>query len=109
MSEHAITPRTYLAVFTALVVLTAATVKIASYDLGEPEVAFGVRVPLNTIAALAIALLKATLVVLYFMHVRHSPRLIWVVVGAAVVFLLILLGFPAIDYWSRDWLGNPGT
>jgi cytochrome c oxidase subunit 4 len=109
MSEHAITPRTYLAVFAALVVLTAATVRIASYDLGEPEVAFGVRAPLNTIAALAIALLKATLVVLYFMHVRHSPRLIWVVVGAAVVFLLILLGFPAIDYWSRDWLGNPGT
>jgi cytochrome c oxidase subunit IV len=109
MSERAITPRTYLAVFAALLVLTAITVKAASYDLGEPEILSGVRVPVNTVVALGIALVKATLVVLYFMHVRHSPRLVWVVIGAAVLFLFILLGFPVIDYWSRDWLGNPGT
>ena len=108
-AEHHVVPlRVYYAVFAALLVLTLMTVEAARFDLGHPEWG-GVRVPLNVIAALAIAVTKATLVVLYFMHVRYSTRLIWLVVGAAIFFLAILFGITGADYISRGWLGNPGT
>jgi cytochrome c oxidase subunit IV len=108
-AEHHVVPlRVYYAVFAALLVLTLMTVEAARFDLGHPEWG-GVRVPLNVIAALAIAVTKATLVVLYFMHVRYSTRLIWLVVGAAIFFLAILFGITGADYVSRGWLGNPGT
>ena len=109
ISEHAITPRTYLVVFAALMILTLLTVEAATFDLGEPEIAFGLRLPLNTLVALGIACVKATLVILYFMHVRYSPRLTWLVIVASLLFLAILIGITASDYVSRGWLGNPGT
>lgn len=109
MSEHAITPKTYLLVFAALMILTLLTVEAATLDLGEPEIVSGLRLPLNTLVALGIACLKAMLVVLYFMHVRYSPRLTWLVIVAPLLFLAILIGITASDYVSRGWLGNPGT
>jgi cytochrome c oxidase subunit 4 len=59
---------------------------------------------LNVIIALTIAVVKATLVVLYFMHVRYSSRLIWVVFTSALFWLAILFVFTLSDYWTRDWL-----
>jgi len=85
----------YLAVFTALLVLTATTVSVAFVDLGA----------LNTPAAIAIAVVKALLVILYFMHVRWSPRLTWIVAGAAFLWLALLVGGLLVDYLSRPWLG----
>jgi cytochrome c oxidase subunit IV len=108
MSEHAVSPRTYLAIFAALLVLTMMTVEAASFDLGHPE-AFGVRWPLNVMAALGIATVKATLVVLFFMHLRYSTRLTWLVIATSLLFLAIMIGITASDYVSRGWLGNPGT
>jgi cytochrome c oxidase subunit IV len=114
MSEHAdhahhvVPTKIYYAVFAALLILTVITVEAARFDLGHPEL-FGVQLPLNVIVALLIAITKATLVVLFFMHVKYSSRLTWVAVGGALVFLLILLGITATDYLSRGWLGNPGT
>ena len=67
MSEHITRPPTYLAVFAALIVFTLVTVWVANHDFGV----------FNTPVALLIALTKATLVVLYFMHVRWSSRLVW--------------------------------
>ena len=99
MSEHVVSPKVYLGVFAALLLLTFATVQVAGQDLG----------PWNTVVALAIAVTKATLVVLYFMHVRYSPRLTWLVVASAFAWLAILLAITLSDYWSRGWLGNPGT
>jgi cytochrome c oxidase subunit 4 len=59
--------------------------------------------PLNLLVALGVALTKATLVVLYFMHARYSPRLTSVVIASCVVFFVILLFLVATDYWSRPW------
>lgn len=108
MSQHIVSPRVYMAVFVALLVLTLLTVGAARVDLGEPEVA-GLRVPLNVIVAIAIAVVKATLVVLFFMHVKYSGRLVQLVVVGAFVFLGILLIITMSDYWSRGWLGTPGS
>ena len=94
MSEHVVSTRTYYAIFLALMVLTAATVGVATLDLGR----------LNVVAALAIAVIKATLVLLYFMHLRYSPRLTWLVVSVAFVWLGILIGLTMSDELTRVWL-----
>lgn len=99
MSEHVVSPKIYLGVFTALMVLTGVTVKAASIDMGE----------MNVVVALAIAVVKATLVVLYFMHARYSPRLTWLVIASGFVWLAILIGVTVSDYTSRGWLGTPGS
>jgi cytochrome c oxidase subunit 4 len=93
---HIAPVRLYLAVFAALLALTAATVAAAFVDLGA----------LNTPAAIAIAVFKAILVILYFMHVRWSPRLTWIVAGAAFLWLALLVGGLLVDYLSRPWLGS---
>lgn len=58
----------------------------------------------NVIIAMTIACVKATLVVLYFMHVRYSSRLIWVVFTSALFWLIILFALTFADYWTRAWL-----
>ncbi len=110
-AEHHVVPlRIYYAVFAALMILTVITVEAARFDLGHPELPWlGVRVPLNVIVALAIAGTKATLVVLFFMHVKYGGRLIQLAVVGALVWLALLLLITASDYLSRGWLGNPGT
>ena len=94
MSAHVIPTRVYYTIFAILMVCTGLTVWIAFLDLG----------PLNTIAALAIAVFKATLVVLFFMHVRYSTRLTWAVVLGSVFWLGILLVLTLGDYLTRPWL-----
>ena len=94
MSAHVVPVRTYLVIFGALLVLTAVTVFAAFQDFGV----------LNTPIALTIAVFKATLVILYFMHVRTSSRLTWLFVGAGFFWLVILLAFTLADYASRGWL-----
>ena len=92
MSEHIVPVKVYLAIFLALLVGTALTVVAAFVD-------FPWR--LNTIVALTIASVKATLVVLYFMHVRYSPRLVWVIVASALFWMAILFAFTFSDYLTR--------
>ena len=98
MSEHIVPVKVYLAIFLALLVGTALTVVAAYID-------FPWR--LNTIVALTIASVKATLVVLYFMHVRYSTRLVWVIVASALFWMGILFAFTFSDYFTRPWL-SPG-
>jgi cytochrome c oxidase subunit 4 len=74
-------------------VCTYLTVQIAFFDLGA----------VNTIAALGIAVLKATLVVLFFMHVKYSTKLTWVVVLGGLFWLGILLTITMTDYTTRVW------
>jgi cytochrome c oxidase subunit 4 len=95
MSEHIVSRKVYFAIFGALMVGTAATVAVAFIDLGGQ---------LNTVLALTIAVIKATLVVLYFMHVRYSSRLTWVIVGSGLFWLGILFALTLSDYLSRGWL-----
>jgi cytochrome c oxidase subunit 4 len=95
MSAHVVPVRTYLAVFAALLALTAATTAVAFVNLG----------PLNVVIMLAIAVIKATLVVLYFMHVRYSSRLTWVVVSGGFAWLLVIIAFTLSDFVTRGLLG----
>lgn len=101
MPEHAhVMPRrVYYAVFATLIVFTAVTVAVAYLDLG----------PLNTVVAMAIASTKATLVMLYFMHLRYSDRLTWLMIAAAVAWLGLLIIITLSDYASRGWLGPVGA
>ena len=98
MSEHITSVRTYVVVFLALMVLTAITVAVAFLHLG----------PFNDIAAMGIAITKACLVVLYFMHVRQSSRLTKVVVIAGFLWLLFLFGFTMSDYLTRGTISIQG-
>jgi cytochrome c oxidase subunit 4 len=59
---------------------------------------------LNTIVAMTIAITKATFVVLYFMHVRYSTRLVWVIVASALFWLVIMFALTFSDYWTRGWI-----
>jgi len=59
---------------------------------------------LNVVVALTIAVIKATLVVLYFMHVRWSSRLTWVFVCAGFFWLAIMVALTLSDYLTRGWL-----
>jgi len=96
---HIVTPvGTYVAIFVALLVLTFVTYWVATQDFGA----------LNTPIALAVAVLKATLVVMYFMGVRYNTPLTKVVVVSGFFWLLIMFGLTMGDYISRPWLGIPG-
>ena len=98
MSHQVTAVRTYAAIFAALLALTAITAAVAFLDLG----------PMNNAVAIGIAVLKATLVVLYFMHAKDSPRMTGVVISAALLWLVILVGLTLADYSGRGWLGIPG-
>jgi cytochrome c oxidase subunit 4 len=97
MSEHIVSVRVYITIFLVLLVGTALTVAAAFMD-------FPWR--LNTIVALTIATVKATFVVLYFMHVRYSARLVWVIVIAALFWMAIMFAFTLADYFTRPWLST---
>jgi len=97
MAEHIVPRKIYVGVFSALIILTVLTVYIANKDLGR----------LNAIVALTIAVCKATLVVLYFMHVRYSSRLVWVFVAAGFFWLGIMVALTLSDYLTRGWLLFP--
>jgi cytochrome c oxidase subunit IV len=101
-SEHHIIPiKYYIGVFSLLMVLTILTVVVARYNLEEH---WG---PLNAIVALTIAVIKATAVVLIFMHVRWSSRLTQVIVVSGVFWLMIMLAFTLSDYATRSSLPAP--
>jgi cytochrome c oxidase subunit IV len=93
MPEHILPTRIYYRIFLVLMVCTALTVWIAYFDLG----------PLNTIVALAIAVFKTILVVLFFMHVKYSTRLTWAVVAGGIFWLAILITITMSDYLTRGW------
>ena len=93
VSVHVVPLRIYFVIFATLMILTAVTVAVAYYDLGA----------LNTIVALSIAVTKAALVILYFMHVRYSPSLTKLVVAGSFLWLFIMLSITMSDYLSRGW------
>ena len=82
----------YFVVFLALMVLTVVTVWVSRIDLGA----------LNTGVAMIIAVVKATVVILWFMHVIHSPRLTWIVVIASFLWLAVLFVLTFSDYLTRS-------
>jgi cytochrome c oxidase subunit 4 len=94
MSGHIVPVRVYVTIFAVLLLLTATTVIVSGIDLGR----------MNTVVALTIAVTKALLVLLYFMHVRYGTRLTWLVVSAGFVWLGILILFTMSDVLTRSWV-----
>ena len=92
---HGASRMTYFAVFGGLLALTLLTAVAA--DLPMPAW-------LHTPVALAIAAAKAAMVLLFFMHLLYSPRLIWLVAFGSLVWLAIMLALTWADYWTRPWL-----
>jgi cytochrome c oxidase subunit 4 len=97
MSGHIATKNLYYAVFVALIVGTVLTYLAALVDFGA----------MNNVVMLVIAVAKALLVILFFMGVRWSSRLTWVVAGSGFFFLLIMFTITMSDYLSRGWM--PGS
>jgi cytochrome c oxidase subunit IV len=99
MSEHIVSRQVYFVIFGALMVGTALTVLAATQNFGWA----------NDLIAMTIAVCKALLVLLFFMHVRYSSRLIWVVVSAMFFWLAVMLVLTLSDYSSREWFGPSRT
>jgi cytochrome c oxidase subunit 4 len=97
-APHVMPVSTYVFVFLALMGFTALTVFAAYVDLGWA----------NTAVALANAITKATLVVLFFMHVKENTRLIPAVIFSGLFMLLVLFVNLLADYGTRGWLGVEG-
>ena len=97
MQGHVIPKKIYFFIFGTLLALTALTTGMAFIDLGT----------WNTVVALLIACCKATLVVLFFMHLRWSPRLMGVVLLSALLWLAILISLTTTDFFSRGWTPIP--
>jgi cytochrome c oxidase subunit 4 len=95
---HHITPvRNYVLVFLALITLTVTTVLVSKVELGE----------FNFVVAMTIAVIKASLVVWFFMHVNRSSSLTRLFVFAGLFWMAILLVFVLSDYISRGWVAKP--
>src|SRR5918993_3779586 len=91
--HHVVPLKIYYGIFGVLMVLTAVTVGVSYVDLGA----------MNTVAALAIACFKAMIVVLCFMHVKYSTRLIKLTVIAGLYWMGILFVLTFSDYLTRAW------
>jgi cytochrome c oxidase subunit 4 len=97
MSGHVSPVSVYFTIFMALMLMTGLTVAAAYVNLGI----------FNPAVALAIAIFKATLVILYFMHVKYSSRLTKLTLAVGLFFLIILLTLTLVDYASRGFLPMP--
>ena len=93
VQHHVVPLKIYYGIFAILMVLTAVTVAAAYVDLGR----------MNTVAALAIAWFKASIVVLYFMHVKYSTRLIKLTLIAGLYWMGIIFALTLGDYLTRAW------
>ena len=96
--SHIVSKKVYFTIFGLLLVFTAITVAASRVNIGR----------WNIVLALTIAVTKATLVMLYFMHLRYSSRLMRLVAGAGVFWLFLMISITMSDYISRGHLSFPG-
>lgn len=97
MSHPVVPVKNYVGVWAVLIALTISTVLIAKIDLGE----------WNFVVAMTIAVIKGTLVVLFFMHVKGSSSMLKLFVAAGFFWMAILFTFVLSDYFSRGWVLVP--
>jgi cytochrome c oxidase subunit 4 len=97
MSEHVVPVRVYMGVFLVLLALTGLTTWVAYFDLG----------PMNTVVALAIAVTKMLLVVLFFMHLKYSTGLTRLIILAGFFWFAILVALTLSDELTRHWTPSP--
>lgn len=91
--HHIVSPKVYVVIFGALLVGTLLTVLAAFKEMG----------PLNPVIAIAIACAKAVLVVLYFMHIRYSSKLMKLTIASGIFMFVVLISMTLSDYMSRAW------
>ncbi len=91
--HHIVSPKVYVAIFFSLLLFTGLTVAASYLEMGI----------FNPIVALGIAVIKATLVVLFFMHVKYSTKLTKLTVGAGLFTFIVLVGMTLSDYITRAW------
>ena len=96
--HHIVTPATYVKIILWLMFLLIITDVAARIEMGI----------LNVPVAIAIATVKAVLIMMFFMHLKYSSKLVWIFAGAAFVFVGIMFGLTLSDYFTRAWLDNPG-
>jgi cytochrome c oxidase subunit 4 len=96
MHHPVVSVKTYLSVFAVLMVLTALTVYVAFIDFGHGL--------LNDLVAMTIAVIKALFVLVIFMHLKYSARILWLIAGSSVVWLIVMIGLTLTDYRSREWI-----
>jgi cytochrome c oxidase subunit 4 len=99
MPGHVVPKKLYVLVFAALIVFTGLTTSVAFINLGQ----------WNTVVALAIAVSKASLVVLFFMHLRWSSGLMRMVLLSAFVWFAILVALTLSDEFTRQWTPVPSS
>ena len=99
MSGHVVPTKLYILVFVALIALTGLTTGVAFVNLGK----------WNTVVALAIAVCKASLVVLFFMHLRWSTGLMRMVLLSAFMWFAILVALTLSDEFTRQWTPVPSS
>lgn len=96
-TEHVVPVSIYVMVFIGLMLGTGLTTAVAYIDLGK----------WNTVVALAIAVCKMLLVVLFFMHVKYIRSLSRIVIIAAFFWLGIMIALSLSDELTRRWEMNP--
>lgn len=89
--------RIYIGVFVALMVLTVVTVAVSYLDLSTP---------LAVTVALAVAIVKGSLVACYFMHLISERKLIYAVLVLTVVFFAALLALPVVTHENGYWINE---
>lgn len=94
MNSPIVSKKAYFSIWASLMVLLFLTWGVAQFNLG----------PFNVVAALAIAVTKMLLVILFFMHVRYSTRLTWLFVAAGFIWLLLMIDLTLGDYLTRGWV-----
>jgi cytochrome c oxidase subunit IV len=92
--EEVVQPKVYVRTCIALLALLALTWAIAYVDLG----------PFNLIVALAIAITKAVIIALFFMHIKGSSRVLHLAAVAGIIWLLIMISLTLGDYVTRGWV-----
>jgi len=93
LKHHIVSPKVYVAIFLSLLVLTALTTAASFVEMYV----------FNVVVALAIAVIKASLVVLFFMHVRYSTKLTMLTAASGIFMFLVLVGMTLADYFTRAW------
>jgi cytochrome c oxidase subunit 4 len=91
--HHVVGPKTYVSILVLLLVMTAVTTGAAFINMGV----------FSPIVALAIACFKAVMVILFFMHIRYSSKVMMLTVGAGFFTFLVLITMTLCDYISRSW------
>lgn len=99
---HIVSVRAYVIILAALMAFLILTIVLAFFDIDAWSRSHHLGGGWNTAIALTIAVIKAMLIALMFMHLKFSPRLTWIFASAGVVWLGIMLTLTMTDYLTRN-------